>query len=95
MPEARSAGIVSSKVGFLKCQYLNKGADGRVTISRTVAREMFMRCAYIAPQLTTYMFIERGLMAYGRRLDQERGGAADDVRLWWAAAASKFKMLSW
>jgi hypothetical protein len=80
-PEARSAGVVSSTVGFLKSQYLNKAADGRVTISRTVARDVFMRCAYIAPQLTTYMFIERGLMAYGRRLDQERGGAADDVRL--------------
>ena len=69
-PEARSEGILRSTVLFLKSQYLLTEKNGRVTLSRTVARDMFMRCAYIAPQLTTYMCIERGLFAYARNSQQ-------------------------
>ena len=69
-PEARSEGILRSTVLFLKSQYLLTEKNGRLTLSRTVARDMFMRCAYIAPQLTTYMCIERGLFAYARNSQQ-------------------------
>jgi hypothetical protein len=50
--QARSEGILRSTLGFLRGQYLITGGDGRTTLSRTVARDVFMRCAYIAPQLT-------------------------------------------
>ena len=51
-PEARSEGIVRSTVHFLKGQYLSKGVGGRATLSRTVARDLFMRCACITGSIS-------------------------------------------
>ena len=51
--------------GFLRNQYFD---DGR--LSRRIIRDVFMRCAYIAPQLTTFVLIERtalGLASGGVR----------------------------
>jgi hypothetical protein len=66
-PAALEGGIVRSCTTFLKTQYI--GPKGG--LSRTVARDVFMRCAYIAPQLTTYLCIERALLSYARAGKEE------------------------
>ena len=59
-PASRPAGgVLAACAGFLRSQYLVRTATGRLALSRTVVRDAFMRCAYIAPQLSTYSAIER------------------------------------
>lgn len=55
----RQEGIFIACVAFLESQYLTRSPAGRVQLSRTLLRDMFMRCFYIAPQLSTYSAIER------------------------------------
>lgn len=54
-----AGGVLLACAGFLRRQYLVRTATGRLALSRTVVRDAFMRCAYIAPQLSTYSAIER------------------------------------
>ncbi len=56
---ARHAGIFVSCAGFSNTQYLARSPVGRLQLSGTLLRDMFMRCFYIAPQLSTYSAIER------------------------------------
>ena len=56
---ARQNGIIASCAAFLESQYLARSPSGGVQLSRTLLRDMFMRCLYIAPQLSTYSAIER------------------------------------
>ena len=56
---ARQNGIFASCAAFLESQYLARSPSGGVQLSRTLLRDMFMRCLYIAPQLSTYSAIER------------------------------------
>jgi hypothetical protein len=43
---------------FLKDQYFKHGDDGRLMLRRTMLRDVGMRCAYVAPVLSSYSFIE-------------------------------------
>ena len=52
---------------FLRSQYLTP--TGR--LSSTVVRDVFMRCAYIAPQLTTFSTIESACLRAVRRQQRE------------------------
>ena len=56
---ARQEGIFASCAAFLESQYLTRSPSGRAQLSKTLLRDMFMRCFYIAPQLSTYSAIER------------------------------------
>lgn len=56
---SRPAGVLTACAGFLRSQYLVRTPSGRLGLSRTIVRDAFMRCAYIAPQLSTYSAIER------------------------------------
>ena len=56
---ARQEGILASCAAFLESQYLTRSPSGKAQLSRTLLRDMFMRCFYIAPQLSTYSAIER------------------------------------
>ena len=40
-------------------RYFERAPSGRLRLSAAVLRDLFMRCAYIAPQLSTYAAIER------------------------------------
>ena len=54
-PAARPEGLLRACATFLRSQYLAPGGG----LSGTLVRDAFMRCAYIAPQLSTYSAIER------------------------------------
>ena len=54
-PSIHSDGLLLSCSRFLRRQYLTRTG----TLSPTIVRDAFMRCAYIAPQLSTYVAIER------------------------------------
>jgi hypothetical protein len=43
---------------FLKDQYLQQKEGGGLTVRRTMMRDLGMRCAYVAPVLSSYSFIE-------------------------------------
>jgi len=49
-------------VGFLDTQYFDKTASGGRKISKRLLRDLFMRIAYNAPQLTTFVVIERAML---------------------------------
>ena len=54
------ASVLRSCVAFLRSQYLVAcPKTGGLRLSRTVLRDGFMRCMYIAPQLSTFSAIER------------------------------------
>ena len=48
---------------FLKEQYFIR-KDGKLRISRVAGRDVFMRMFYLAPQLTTFVTIERFCLRY-------------------------------
>ena len=60
--DARAEGLAQSCARFLRTQYLTPAGG----LSATVVRDAFMRCAYIAPQLSTYALIERALVRAAR-----------------------------
>jgi hypothetical protein len=43
---------------FLQDQYFQRGENGRLKLRRTMMRDVSMRCAYVAPVLSSYSFIE-------------------------------------
>lgn len=51
--------VIQSAAKFLRSQYLVNDAHGRARLSRLALRDVGMRCAYIAPQLTTFVTVER------------------------------------
>ena len=48
---------------YLKGQYLEEVSGRGVRVSPRFLRDVFMRCAYIAPQLSTFAIIERACLA--------------------------------
>lgn len=54
-PTSRPHGVLRACMTFLRSQYLTPSGG----LSTTMLRDAFMRCAYIAPQLSTYSAIER------------------------------------
>jgi hypothetical protein len=64
---------LSASLAFLKSQYFVESHTGRLRVSRVAVRDIFMRCAYIAPQLSTFVTIERLCVDYFRSRDQMRG----------------------
>ena len=69
---ARADGVLRACLAFLRVQYLTPSGS----LSHTVVRDAFMRCAYIAPQLSTFSAIERCAVTVAHN----RRGPKDDVR---------------
>ena len=61
--EARG-GLLRACARFLVDQYVKPGT--RCTPSATILRDIGMRCAYVAPQLSTYSAIERAVVSLAR-----------------------------
>ena len=66
-PAARPDGLLRACTSFLRSQYLTPSGG----LSAVVLRDAFMRCAYIAPQLSTYSAIERFARQTARRADEQ------------------------
>lgn len=66
--EGGAAVKLQELMGFLSSSYLSHGPSGEVTgISPTLARDLFMRCAYVATLFTGFGTIERIAQAVWKR----------------------------
>ena len=55
-----AVGALAACARFLRAQYVvARPSDGRLALRPAALRDVFMRCAYIAPQLSTFSAIER------------------------------------
>ncbi|GMI23522.1 hypothetical protein TeGR_g12591 [Tetraparma gracilis] len=65
-PSANARDIVK----FLDTQYFERGRGGEKTVSKRLIRDLFMRVAYNAPQLTTFVLIERFALSLAKEKEK-------------------------
>ena len=61
-PEAGRGGfspLLKASQKFLTDQYFKRDSNGRLRVSKLALRDAGMRCAYVAPILSTFVAIER------------------------------------